>query len=173
MVAAYAGLLALVAVERIAELRLSRRNTAWALSQGGIELGSGQMIWMKLLHTSFFASCLLEVLLLDRPFLPWLGIPMLAVSIVAQALRYSAIAALGPRWNVRVIVVPGMPAVKTGPYRFLRHPNYLAVVLEMFAVPLIHTALLTAAVFSALNLVLLRVRIRVEESALERYCTAA
>jgi methyltransferase len=173
MVAAYAGLLALVAVERIAELRLSRRNAEWALSRGGIELGSGQMIWMKLVHTSFFFSCILEVLLLDRPFLPWLGFPMLAASIAAQALRYSAIAALGLRWNVRVIVVPGMAAVATGPYRFLRHPNYLAVVLEMFAIPLVHTAVVTAAVFSALNLFLLRARIRLEESALDRYCPFA
>jgi methyltransferase len=172
MVAVYFVFLALVGIERLLELRVSRQNAEWALARGGIELGAPQMFWMKLLHTSFFFSCVLEVLLLNRPFLPWLAVPMFALSVAAQLLRYSAIAALGERWNVRVIVVPGMAMVRTGPYRFLRHPNYLAVVLEMFAIPLVHTAVITATVFSVLNLVMLRVRIRCEESALDEHCPA-
>jgi methyltransferase len=87
--------------------------------------------------------------------------------IAAQALRYWCIATLGPRWNVRVIVVPGMALATDGPYRFLRHPNYLAVVTEMIALPLVHTAWLTAIVFSLLNAAMLAVRIRVEEAALQ------
>lgn len=169
----YLVLLALLAAERGVELRLSRRNAALAFAQGGIERGQRHFRVMKLLHTAFFAACAAEVVLLRRPFLPALGAAMLAVALGAQALRWWAIASLGPRWNVRVIVVPGAPAVRRGPYRFLRHPNYLAVVLEGFAVPLVHGAWLTALVFSAANAVLLAVRIRCEEEALADHCAYA
>jgi methyltransferase len=166
MVIPYLAFLALVAGERISEVVRSRKNAARAFARGGIESCAGQIVLMKLLHGSFFAACALEVILLDRPFLPWLGMSMLTVSVAAQAIRYWAVHSLGERWNVRVIVIPGMPLVTGGPYRFLRHPNYLAVVLEMFAIPLIHTAYLTALVFSFLNGVLLHRRIRCEERAL-------
>ncbi len=166
MVIAYLSLLGLVAIERMFELALSRRNAAWAFSQGGVETGREHLLAMKLLHAVFFAACALEVVLLDRPFLPWLGAPMLALAIGAQALRYWAVASLGKRWNVRVITIPGMPLSTAGPYRFLRHPNYLAVVLEGIAIPLIHTALLTACGFALLNGLMLRTRIRCEEHAL-------
>ena len=121
---------------------------------------------MKLLHTGFLLACAAEVLLLQRPFVPALGVPMLVLVLAAQALRYWAIASLGPRWNVRVITIPGIPLSTGGPYRFLRHPNYLAVVLEGIAIPLIHTAYLTALGFSLLNAWMLRTRIRCEERAL-------
>jgi methyltransferase len=166
MVIPYLSLLALVALERMFELALSRRNAAWAFSQGGVEKGREHFLAMKLLHAGFFTACGLEVVLLDRPFLPWLGVPMLALALAAQALRYWAIASLGKRWNVRVITIPGMPLSTAGPYRFMRHPNYLAVVLEGIAIPLIHTAFLTAIAFSLLNAWMLRTRIRCEERAL-------
>jgi methyltransferase len=98
---------------------------------------------------------------------------MLALALAAQVLRYWAIRTLGPRWNVRVIVVPGAPVVTGGPYRFLRHPNYVAVVVEGFAIPLIHGAWGTALVFSAANALLLVVRIRCEERALAAHCDYA
>jgi len=170
MVIPYLGLLALLAAERLVELRISRRNAAWALSHGGIEMGETHFRVMKLLHGAFLVACAAEVLLLDRPFLPALGWPMLALALGAQALRYWAIASLGPHWNVRVIVVPGAPAVTTGPYRWLRHPNYLAVALEGVAVPLVHTAWWTALGFSLANAALLAVRIRCEERALAQHC---
>lgn len=166
MVIPYLFFLALVALERMFELALSRRNAAWAFSRGGIEHGREHFLAMKLLHAGFFAACALEVLLLRRPFLPWLGVPMLALALAAQALRYWAVAALGKRWNVRVITIPGMPLSTKGPYRFARHPNYLAVILEGIAVPLVHTAFLTAIGFSLLNAWMLRTRIRCEELAL-------
>jgi methyltransferase len=166
MVIPYLSFLGLVALERTFELALSRRNAAWAFSQGGVEAGREHFFAMKLLHAGFFAACALEVLLLDRPFLPWLGFPMLALALAAQALRYWAIASLGRRWNVRVITIPGMPLSTKGPYRFLRHPNYVAVVLEGIAIPLIHTAFLTAFGFTLLNGLMLRTRIRCEERAL-------
>jgi len=166
VVTAYLVLLLLLAVERLVELRVSRRNRAWALSRGGIELGQSHFPWMVLLHGSFLFACAAEVVLLERPFYGWLGVPMLLVLAAAQALRYWAILTLGRRWNVRVIAIPGAPLVDTGPYRTIRHPNYLAVVLELVSVPLIHSAWLTALVYSGLNALLLMVRIRCEEGAL-------
>jgi methyltransferase len=128
---------------------------------------------MKALHTAFFFACAGEVLLLHRPFIPALGWPMLALVVLAQGLRYWAVLTLGRRWNVRVLVVPGDPAVTAGPYRYLRHPNYLAVVIEGVAVPLVHTAWITALAFTLANAALLRVRIRCEEEALAVHCDYA
>jgi methyltransferase len=123
---------------------------------------------MVLLHTAFLICCPLEVWLLDRPFLPALGIPMLLLVVLATGLRYWVISTLDGRWTTRIVVLPGASPVAGGPYRFLRHPNYLAVITEILALPLVHTAWLTAAVFSILNGLLLRVRIRAEEEALAR-----
>jgi methyltransferase len=170
---AYLAFLALVAAERLVELRLSKRNAARALERGGIETGREHFAWMRALHAAFLAACALEVLGLQRAFDPRIGWPMVALALGAQGLRYWAIATLGPRWNVRVITLPGEPVVTSGPYRWLRHPNYLAVVLEGIAIPLIHGAWLTALAFSALNAWLLRVRIRVEEQALAEHCDLA
>jgi methyltransferase len=91
---------------------------------------------------------------------------MLALVLAAQVLRWWCIGTLGNQWNTRVIVVPGLPLVTTGPYRRLRHPNYVAVAVEVFALPMVHTAWLTAVVFSLANLALMAVRIPVEERAL-------
>ncbi|MDX1396850.1 MAG: isoprenylcysteine carboxylmethyltransferase family protein [Gemmatimonadota bacterium] len=169
-VIAYLVLLALIAAERVSELVRSRRNAAWAVAHGGVEVGQRHFRVMAALHALFLPACAAEVLFLDRPFVPALGLSMLAVAIYAQTLRARAIAALGPRWNVRTIVVPGLPPVETGPYRFVRHPNYVAVVLEGFAIPLVHTAWWTAIVFSVLNAAVLMVRIRCEEALLASQC---
>jgi methyltransferase len=159
-----------LAIERGFELWLSRRNASWARRQGGVEYGAQHLVWMKLLHTGFFIGCLAEVWLLSRAFNVWLGALCLVVALLAQGLRYWAIASLGRRWNVAVIVLPGVPAVASGPFRWLRHPNYLAVVAEGLAVPLMHSAFITAGVFSGLNAVLLAVRINCEERALREHC---
>lgn len=166
----YLAFLALLGLERLFELALSRRHAAWAFSVGGIEHGQRHFKLMKVLHLAFFVGCVSETLLLRRPFTPALGYPMLALALATQALRYWAIASLGRHWNVRVIVVPGAPAINAGPFRYLRHPNYLAVVLEGIAVPLIHGAWLTALAFTLLDAALLVVRIRCEESALSMHC---
>ena len=121
---------------------------------------------MVALHTGLLVGCFLEVAVAHRPFLPALGWPMLAVVLLAQGLRWWCIATLGVRWNTRVIVVPGLPLVTAGPYRILRHPNYVAVVAEGLALPLVHTAWVTATVFTVLNAALLTVRIRCEDRAL-------
>ena len=162
----YVLLVLLVGVERLAELAVSKRNAAWSFARGGVETGRGHFPAMVALHTGLLAGCIAEVVLADRPFIPWLGWPMLVLALGSQALRWWCIATLGPRWNTRVLVVPGLAPVRRGPYRLFRHPNYVAVVVEGFALPLVHTAWVTALVFTALNVPLLRVRLRVENAAL-------
>ena len=108
----------------------------------------------------------MEAIALHRPFIPALGWPMLAIVLAAQGLRWWCIATLGPQWNTRVVVVPGAARVADGPYQFVSHPNYVAVVAEGIALPLVHTAWITAIVFSVLNAALLRTRIKVENAAL-------
>jgi methyltransferase len=163
---AYTALILLVGLERLAELVVSQRNLRWSRQRGGVEAGAGHYPAMVALHSALLAGCLAEVWLLDRPFVPALGWPMLALVLAAQALRWWCIGTLGPQWNTRVVVVPGAARISSGPYRYLSHPNYLAVVLEGLALPLVHTAWLTAVIFSVLNAVLLSVRIRSESSAL-------
>ena len=121
---------------------------------------------MVLLHTGLLVGCLVEVGLLDRPFIPWLGWTMLALVVLSQALRWWCIHTLGLHWNTRVVVVPGAPLVRSGPYRRFPHPNYIAVVLEGVALPLVHTAWVTAVLFTVLNAAMLTVRVRVENTAL-------
>jgi methyltransferase len=159
-------LLAAVAAERLTELAVSRRNVAWCFARGGREYGRGHYPVMVMLHVGLLVGAAAEVLALSRPFIPLLGWPMLALVVGAQVLRLTVIRALGPRWTTRVIVIPGHARIRSGPYRFLKHPNYVAVVVEGFALPLVHTAWLTAALFCAANLPLLGVRIRCEERAL-------
>jgi methyltransferase len=121
---------------------------------------------MVVLHTGLLVGCLLEVWLLHPEFHPALGYPMLALVVASQALRWWCIATLGRRWNTRVIVVPGLPLVTGGPYRLTSHPNYVAVVVEGLALPLVYSAWISALVFTACNAVLLTVRLRVENAAL-------
>ncbi|MGW4983375.1 isoprenylcysteine carboxyl methyltransferase family protein [Streptomyces mirabilis] len=162
----YGLLVAAVAVERVAELVVARRNERWSTARGAIVTGQGHYPAMVALHTGLLVGCPAEVWLADRPFVPALAWPMLAALAGAQALRWWCIGTLGPRWNTRVMVVPGLPLVTSGPYRLLRHPNYVAVVAEGVALPLAHTAWVTAAVFTVLNAALLTVRIRCENRAL-------
>lgn len=164
--ALYLGFLALLAAERLVELRLSRRNAARSFARGGVEAGRAHFRVMAAVHAAFLASCAAEAVLLRRPFPGAVGALSLGFALAAQALRWWAIGALGERWNVRVIAVPGEPPVAAGPYRWVRHPNYAAVAVEMLCVPLVHGAWLTAVAFSAANAALLSVRIPAEERAL-------
>lgn len=162
----YYGLIGLVGIERLGELWLSKRNARLALAQGAIEVGQRHFRFMATMHTLFLFACVAEVHYLSPPFPPLWGYVALAVALLAQGLRYWAIYTLGPRWNVRIIVLPTAPPVVGGPYRYLRHPNYTAVVAELIALPLIHGAWLTAICFSVANALVLFVRIRAEEEAL-------
>lgn len=155
-----------VGVERLVELVVAQRNLAWSRARGGVEFGAGHYPVMVVLHTGLLVGALAEVVVLHRPFLPWLGWPMVAVVVAAQVLRWWCITTLGRQWNTRVVVIPGAARIDRGPYRFFSHPNYVAVVAEGIALPLVHTAWITAVVFTVLNAALLRVRIGCENAAL-------
>jgi methyltransferase len=166
----YIALVLATGAERLFELVVSKRNARAAFARGGVEYGQRHFPWMVTLHTGFLLACIAEVVLLDRPFIPGLGWPMLVLALLCQVGRYWVIWALGPQWNTRVIVVPGAGRIeRRGPYRFtwLRHPNYIIVAIEGVALPLVHTAWITAIVFTLLNAVLLLgFRIPVENKAL-------
>ncbi|HZC08820.1 MAG TPA: isoprenylcysteine carboxyl methyltransferase family protein [Mycobacterium sp.] len=162
----YLLLIGAVAVERLAEVVVAQRNRGMSKQRGGVEFGARHYPVMVVLHTGLLAGCLLEPVLLHRPFIPALGWPMLLIAVAAQALRWWCITTLSYQWNTRVIVIPGAERVTGGPYRFLPHPNYVAVIAEGIALPLVHTAWITALVFTILNAALLRTRIHVENAAL-------
>jgi methyltransferase len=156
--------LATVLMQRSAEMWLSRRNLARLAARGAVEAHGGHFWMFVVLHAGYPVALVAEVMAGARPPAAW---PLwLAVWLAAQALRLAAIRALGERWNVRIVVVPGAPPVRHGVYRWLSHPNYLAVALEFVSAPLLFGAWRTAAAFSALNALAMAVRIPAEERAL-------
>ncbi|BCI53003.1 hypothetical protein NIIDNTM18_22810 [Mycolicibacterium litorale] len=161
-----------VGVERLIELVVARRNAAWSFAHGGREFGRGHYPVMVAMHTLLLVSCVVEVWAAHRPFIPWLGWTMVAVVVAGTAVRWWCVSVLGRHWNPRLIVIPGAPLVRRGPYRWLHHPNYTAVVAEVAALPLIHSAWVTATVFSIANALVLTVRIRAENIALGYVATA-
>jgi methyltransferase len=165
-VTVYWALLAVIAGERLAELIVSARHANALLRRGGTEYGFGHFPVMIALHVALLAGCVLEPLLGHRTFIPALGFPMLAVTVLANGLRWWCITTLGERWTARVIVLPGAPLVRSGPYRWFAHPNYVAVIVEGAALPLTGSAWITAGAFTVLNAALLTVRIRCETAAL-------
>ena len=162
----YYGLLVVIAFERLAELVVSQRHATASLRRGGVESGQGHFPVMVALHTALLIGCVVEPLALHRTFIPALGYPMLVVVIAANALRWWCIATLGQRWSARVIVLPGVPLVNAGPYRWFAHPNYVAVIVEGAALPLVGSAWITSCTFTVLNAALLTVRVRCETRAL-------
>ena len=162
----YFGLLAVLVMERLFELWLSRRNKQRALSRGGVEVGTGQYRVMVAFHTLFIIACAVGATFRGLWFPPFLSVMAWVGEAGAQAIRYWSVAALGERWNTRIIVIPNTPPVMLGPYRYIRHPNYAAVVIEIACIPLIQGLLITAAVFSTANAILLAFRINLEERAL-------
>ncbi len=152
--------LAFVTLQRIAELWLSARNTARLRAQGAIEAGQGHYPIMIALHSAWLAG--LWIFAWREPANWWL----VAAYLVLQIARYWVIASLGQRWTTRVLILPGAPMVRAGPYRFLRHPNYIVVIIEVALLPIAFGLFAFAIVFSVANAVLLAWRIRVEERAL-------
>lgn len=164
----YTALVGLVALERLVELAISRRNLRRALARGAHVEPLGSYLPIAALHALLPPACLLEVWALGRPYRPVAGLAMLAVVTCTMALRYWCVATLGDRWNVRVVVTPGDTPSTSGPYRFLRHPNYLAVALEVPALALVHGAWLSALGLGLANLPLLAWRVRTEVAMLCR-----
>ena len=154
---------ALVGLQRLLELRYSRRNEIRLRASGAVERGAGHYPVMVAIHTLWLVSTLVEGLLGEPP--SWWPVP-LAVFLLVQPLRYWAVLSLGENWNVRILVVPGGKLVRSGPYRYFAHPNYVVVAVEVLTFPLIFGAWITAAVFSLLNAAFLYVRIRSENRAL-------
>ncbi len=162
----YTIFMGLIALERIAELFVARRNAALSFAKGAKEFGKEHYPYMVLLHLFLLFGCVVEVWFFDRSFSPIVGALSLSLAVFCQALRWWVIYTLGFMWNTRVIVVPGCARISHGPFRWLKHPNYVAVVIEGIVLPLGHGAWFTALVFTIANAVLLTIRIRCEEKAL-------
>jgi len=165
----FLGFVAALGVQRLFELRLSQRNERRILLNGGREHAPETYPWIVTLHAAWFAAMLLEVFAGKRKFQPRLALPAFSVFAAGQALRLIAIRTLGWRWSTRVMTVPGPEGapVQHGIYRYIRHPNYLGVELEIISVPLMHSAYITSILFGVANVLLLRDRIRREEQALD------
>jgi methyltransferase len=166
MTAAYISLLVLVGIERLIELRVSRRNQRRMAEQGVRKIVEPHFPWLVAFHTVVLVSAGLEVLLLHRPFIPALAIPMTAVFVLSNLLRWWVIRLLAELWNVQIMESSRIRIVTSGPYRWIRHPNYVGVIMEVFSLPLIHTAWVTALVGTALYMEVLRRRVRMEDSVL-------
>ncbi|WP_137145404.1 isoprenylcysteine carboxyl methyltransferase family protein [Mycolicibacterium sp. CR10] len=162
----YYAFILLIGAERLVELAVSRRNARWSFANGGREFGRGHYPAMVSMHALLLVSCIVEVATLHRPFVPWLGWPMVILVAASTGMRWWCVATLGKHWNPRLIVIPGAELVRRGPYRWIHHPNYTAVAVEVVALPLVHSAWLTAIVFTIANALVLRVRIHSENLAL-------
>jgi methyltransferase len=155
-------ILALVTLQRLGELWLSNRNTKRLLERGAVEQGRGHYPWVVLLHVLWLA--LLWVAAPGRP----VNFVWLIIFLLLQIARVWVLATLGPRWTTRIIVLPGEPLVRRGPYRWVDHPNYLIVAGEMAVLPLVFGLWDLAILFSLLNAAVLAIRIREENKALGR-----
>jgi len=162
----YLILLAMLVVERIFELNLAGRNARRAFDRGAIEVGQAHYRVMVAFHALFIVSCAVEAAFFPHTLPSIVAWIALFAEMCAQALRYWAVSTLGDRWNTRIVVTPDREPVTTGPYRFMRHPNYLAVVIEIAAVPMIGGAIFTAIAFSIGDALILAVRIPAEERAM-------
>src|SRR6516162_8226897 len=165
-VIAYLALLFAVALLRLYELRISRRHEAGLVARGASKVVDPRFRWMVLLHSSVLLGSALEVVFLRRPFYPLFAAVCFALFLAANVVRWWVIRTLGEHWNVQVVDSSRLGFVTAGPFRYVRHPNYAAVFVEMLALPLIHTAWITALVGAALHVVILSLRLSIEDPVL-------
>jgi methyltransferase len=163
---AFLGLLAAVALLRVVELRISKRHQRGMAARGAAKVDEPKFRWMVLLHTAVLLGAALEVVLLRRPFILWLAVPMFVIFLAANAVRWWVIRSLGEHWNVQVVDSTRLGVVTSGPFRYVRHPNYAAVFAEMLALPLIHTAWITALAGAIAHIGVLAQRLSTEERVL-------
>jgi methyltransferase len=157
--------LAVVIIQRIGELVIAKRNERWMKEQGGVEYGKPQYVFIVAVHALFFVSFGLEVLRQKKEISPYWTI-LFFLFLLTQIGRVWALLSLGKYWNTKIIVVPNATLINKGPYKFLKHPNYLIVTIEFFIIPLLYQAYGTLIAFSLLNALILMVRIPAEERAL-------
>jgi methyltransferase len=158
----------IIIIQRLAELYIARQNERWMKEKGAIEFGQHHYPWMVIMHASFFIILALEVLLLGKGVsVYWPA--LLPLFIVAQAGRAWVLASLGKYWNTKIIVLPGAEIVAKGPYRYVKHPNYIIVASEILLMSLLFNAWMTCVLFSTLNIWMMKVRIPMEERALKGY----
>jgi len=159
-------LLLAVAALRIFELRISKRHQQLMTSRGAAKVKDPYFRWMALFHTVVLIGAAAEVIFFHRPLIPALAIPMFAVFLAANLVRWWVIRTLGEHWNVQVVDSTKLGFVASGPFRYVRHPNYAAVFLEMIALPLIHTAWITALAGALAHIIVLSLRLSVEDPVL-------
>ena len=162
----FLALLLAVGLLRLAEMRISRQHQKEMATRGAAKVDEPKFRWMVLLHTAVLIGAALEVVFLKRPFLPWLAAPMFAIFLAASALRWWVIRSLGAHWNVQVVDSSCLGVVTSGPFRYVRHPNYAAVFSELLALPLIHTAWITAIAGAIAHIGVLAQRLSTEERVL-------
>jgi len=155
-----------IGVGRLTEMQISRRNQTVLIARGARSIPEPRFPAMVALHTGVLIASLLEVVIFNRPFIPAIGIPALIIFALCNMLRWWVIRTLAGHWNVKVMDSSVLGVVTSGPYRYIRHPNYAAVFLELLMIPLIHSAWLTAIIGSLLHIAVLRGRLQVEESVL-------
>ena len=163
----YLALVGSIACQGLLELKRSRNHEAALKARGGLEMAPNQFASMRLLHLFWLCGCVAEACWNREPPPLTLVLPAAALLLVGQILRFAAMSALGERWTVRIIVLPGVPPVRRGIYRYMRHPNYLGVILEIAALPMIFGCWITVLAGSAANALILWIRVRAEEAALE------
>ena len=163
----YLALVGIIACQRLLELRRSRNHEAALRARGGLEMAPNQFVPMRLLHLFWLCGCVAEAYWIEEPPPVTIALPAAALLLVGQILRFAAMSALRERWTVRIIALPGVPPVRRGIYRYMRHPNYLGVILEIAALPMIFGCWITVLAGSAANGLILWIRIRAEEAALE------
>lgn len=164
---AYLGLLLLVGVGRLLEMRLSRRHQRQLQELGFPRERERGFVFMVTLHTGVLVAAAVEVLWAQRPLISALAVPALVAFVLANVLRWWVIRTMAAHWNVNVVNSLALGVVTDGPYRFVRHPNYVAVFVELLALPLVHTAWVTALAGTALHAFVLRRRLALEESVLD------
>lgn len=162
----FAIVISIVILQRLVELVVAKRNEQWMRSQGAFEVGAAHYPIMVTMHIAFFISLLAEVILLDRS-LSSIWIILLVIFLTAQVARIWCLTSLGKFWNTKIIILPGADVVQKGPYKWVRHPNYVIVTTELLVLPLMFGAYLTAIIFTLLNVWMLSVRIPAEEKALK------
>ncbi|WP_342670291.1 isoprenylcysteine carboxyl methyltransferase family protein [Bacillus solimangrovi] len=161
-------ILTIVIIQRLMELFIARSNEKWMKKHGAVEVGKEHYKWIVMLHVLFFISLIVEVRMFERDLSPLWPV-FFCLFVVAQYVRFWSLKSLGKFWNTKILVLPNVNVISKGPYKYIRHPNYLIVMLEIFLLPMMFQAYYTVLIFSVVNAIVLRIRILTEEEALMKH----